>query len=72
MENILNKSKKISETYIRTIDNINISKKGLRLGTFIWKTLLKKNYAIVEFKNLQRGGGAEVKIEWNNKDLKKI
>ena len=66
------KSEKLGEPYIRTLDNINISKKGLGLGTFIGKTLLEKNYAIVEFKNLQGGGGAEVKIEWNNKDLKKI
>ncbi len=66
------KSEKLGEPYIRTLDNINISKKGLGLGTFIGKTLLEKNYAIVEFKNLQGVGGAEVKIEWNNKDLKKI
>ena len=66
------KSEKLGEPYIRTFDSVNNSKQGLGLGTFIGKTLLEKNYAIVKFKNLKESGGAEVKIEWKNSDLKKI
>ncbi len=66
------KSEKLGEPYIRTFDTVNNSKQGLGLGTFIGKTLLEKNYAIVKFKNLKESGGAEVKIEWKNSDLKKI
>ena len=66
------KSEKLGEPYIRTFDSVNNSKQGLGLGTFIGKTLLEKNYAIVKFKNLKELGGAEVKIEWKNSDLKKI
>ena len=66
------KSEKLGEPYIRTFDTVNNSKQGLGLGTFIGKTLLEKNYAIVKFKNLKELGGAEVKIEWKNSDLKKI
>ena len=63
---------KLGEPYIRTTDQNNISKYGLGLGTFIGKTLLEKNYAIIEFNNLKDITGAEVSILWNNKDLKKI
>tara|TARA_B100000287_G_scaffold389888_1_gene400307 strand:+ start:435 stop:1721 length:1287 start_codon:yes stop_codon:yes gene_type:complete len=66
------KSEKLGEPYIRTFDTVNNSKQGLGLGTFIGKTLLEKNYAIVKFKNVKELGGAEVKIEWKNSDLKKI
>ena len=51
---------------------MNSSKQGLGLGTFIGKTLLEKNYATVKFKNSKVTGGAEVIIEWKNKDLKRI
>ena len=63
---------KLGEPYIRTLDTANSSKQGLGLGTFIGKTLLEKNFALVKFKNSQVLGGAEVVIEWKNKDLKKI
>ena len=65
-------SEKLGEPYIRTFDSIDSSKQGLGLGTFIGKTLLEKNYAIVKFANSNIGDGAEVIIEWENKDLKKI
>ena len=68
---LLNKDK-LGEPYIRTLDNINISSKGLGLGTFIGKTLLEKNFASVKFKNSETTGGAEVLIEWRDKDLRKI
>ena len=63
---------KLGEPYIRTLDQKNISKYGLGLGTFIGKTLLEKNYANITFKNSSETGGAEVKIVWKNKDLKLI
>ena len=68
---LLNKDK-LGEPYIRTLDNVNISSKGLGLGTFIGKTLLEKNFASVKFKNSETTGGAEVLIEWQDKDLRKI
>ena len=68
---LLNKDK-LGEPYIRTLDNVNISSKGLGLGTFIGKTLLEKNFASVKFKNSETTGGAEVLIEWVDKDLRKI
>jgi len=63
---------RLGEPYIRTVDQKNISKYGLGLGTFIGKTLLEKNYANIIFLNSDESGGAEVKIKWKNKDLKTI
>ena len=68
---LINKDK-LGEPYIRTLDNSDISSKGLGLGTFIGKTLLEKNFASVKFKNSETTGGAEVLIEWRDKDLRKI
>ena len=62
---------RLGEPYIRTKDHKNISKYGLGLGTFIGKTLLERNFAKISFHNSSIGG-AEVKIKWTNKDLKKI
>jgi two-component system sensor histidine kinase RegB len=63
---------RLGEPYIRTTKEDNISKYGLGLGTFIGKTLLEKNYATINFNNLSENGGAEVSIEWKNKDLNLI
>ena len=63
---------KLGEPYIRTYNQENISKYGLGLGTFIGKTLLEKNLAIINFDNSKENKGAEVIIKWDNKDLKKI
>ena len=63
---------RLGEPYIRTADQGNISKYGLGLGTFIGKTLLEKNFAMINFNNSLETGGAEVIIEWENKDLKSI
>ena len=62
---------RLGEPYIRTKDHKHISKYGLGLGTFIGKTLLEKNFAKIFFKNSEING-AQVIIQWNNKDLKKI
>ena len=63
---------KLGEPYIRTSSNKDRSKTGLGLGTFIGKTLLEKNNAKVEFKNVKKNKGALVKIVWLNENLKKI
>ena len=63
---------RLGEPYIRTVDQANISKYGLGLGTFIGKTLLEKNFANINFKNSKVTGGAEVIIKWKNNDLKKV
>jgi len=63
---------RLGEPYIRTADQIDISKYGLGLGTFIGKTLLEKNFANINFSNSNVTGGAEVIIKWENKDLKTI
>ena len=63
---------RLGEPYIRTANQGNISKYGLGLGTFIGKTLLEKNFANIKFSNSEHAGGAEVSIEWKNKDLKLI
>ncbi len=62
---------RLGEPYIRTVDQKNIKKFGLGLGTFIGKTLLEKNFANIKFNN-SVDGGAEVSIEWANEDLEKI
>ena len=61
---------KLGEPYIRSANEMYISKHGLGLGTFIGKTLLEKNFAIVNFKNSSLNVGAEVNIKWKNNDLK--
>ena len=63
---------KLGEPYIRASSNKDESKTGLGLGTFIGKTLLEKNNAKVEFKNVKKNKGALVKIVWLNENLKKI
>ncbi len=63
---------KLGEPYIRTVDQKNISKYGLGLGTFIGKTLLEKNLATISFDNSSETGGAKVSITWKNSDLKLI
>ena len=71
-KDLINKQK-LGEPYIRSASEMYISKHGLGLGTFIGKTLLEKNFAIINFKNSSLNGGAEVNIKWKNQDLiKKI
>ncbi len=62
---------KLGEPYIRTTNPEYISQHGLGLGTFIGKTLLEKNFAVIDFKNSKKNGGAVVIIKWKNVDLKK-
>ncbi len=60
---------KIGEPYLKTSDIVEKSKIGLGLGLFIGKTLLEKNFALVNCRNSKTRSGAEVIIRWNNKDL---
>ena len=60
---------KIGEPYIKSLQSKNKSKAGLGLGIFIGKTLLEKNKAKLLIRNSETRGGAEIKIEWLNKDL---
>lgn len=63
---------KIGEPYIKSLRTKDNKKAGLGLGIFIGKTLLEKNYAKILFRNSETRGGAEIKIEWKNKNLTKI
>ena len=60
---------KIGEPYLRSNNTIDKSKTGLGLGLFIGKTLLEKNFALINCKNSKTRNGAEVVIKWNNRDL---
>ena len=60
---------KIGEPYLKSLKENHKNKIGLGLGLFIGKTLLEKNFAILNCRNSQTRGGAEVNIKWNNKDL---
>ena len=63
---------KIGEPYLKTPNRTNKTKAGLGLGIFIGKTLLEKNFAIINCRNSKTRSGAEVVIKWKNKDLFKI
>ncbi len=63
---------KIGQPYIKSLRSNDKEKSGLGLGIFIGKTLLEKNYAKILFRNSETRGGAEIKIEWMNKNLSKI
>ena len=60
---------KIGEPYLRSGKSYEKEKIGLGLGLFIGKTLLEKNFAIVNCWNSKTRSGAEVVIKWSNKDL---
>jgi len=60
---------KIGEPYLKSFKTSKKSKSGLGLGIFIGKTLLEKNFAIINCRNSKTRTGAEVNIKWKNKDL---
>ncbi len=60
---------KIGDPYIKSLQSKNKPRAGLGLGIFIGKTLLEKNRAKLLIRNSETRGGAEIKIEWANKDL---
>ena len=63
---------KIGEPYLKTFRKKNNEQSGLGLGIFIGKTLLEKNFAIINCSNSKTRNGAEVNIKWKNKDLLKL
>ena len=65
-EDILNV---LGEPYIRSKNKTISSKSGLRLGTFIGKTLLERMKANVKFDTCPETNGAMVVIKWQTKDL---
>ena len=60
---------KIGEPYLKSNYSKYKSKEGLGLGLFIGKTLLEKNFALVNCRNSKTRRGAEVNIRWKNKEL---
>ena len=60
---------KIGEPYLKSFKISKKNKTGLGLGIFIGKTLLEKNFAILDCRNSETRSGAEVNIKWKNKDL---
>ncbi len=60
---------KIGEPYLKSNNPIEKSKVGLGLGLFIGKTLLEKNFALINCRNSLTRGGAEIIIKWKNSDL---
>ncbi len=63
---------KIGEPYLRSLTDKEKAKTGLGLGIFIGKTLLEKNFGILNCQNSKTRTGAEVNIKWRNVDLDKI
>ena len=63
---------KIGEPYLKTFRKKNNEQSGLGLGIFIGKTLLEKNFAIINCSNSKTRNGAAVNIKWKNKDLLKL
>ena len=63
---------KIGEPYLKSKDHQEKKKSGLGLGLFIGKTLLEKNFAIIECRNSKTRNGAEVIVKWKNKELYSI
>ena len=60
---------KIGEPYLRSNNPVEKSKTGLGLGLFIGKTLLEKNFALINCSNSKSRSGAKIIIKWKNKDL---
>ena len=60
---------KIGEPYLRSSQPLEKSKTGLGLGLFIGKTLLEKNFASINCRNSKTRSGAEIVINWKNREL---
>ena len=68
LENSFNQIKNLKSS-IKKLSLSKDNKLFLGLGVFIGKTLLEKNFAIVNCRNSKTRTGAEVVIKWKNKDL---
>ncbi len=61
--------KAIGEPYIKSRSKLSRDNAGLGLGTFLGKTLLERQSAIISFENKSFLKGAKVKIKWRINDL---
>tara|TARA_Y100000992_G_scaffold294735_1_gene254829 strand:- start:962 stop:2251 length:1290 start_codon:yes stop_codon:yes gene_type:complete len=61
--------KALGEPYIKSRSNVSKNNAGLGLGTFLGKTLLERQSAIISFENNSSLKGAKVKIKWRINDL---
>ncbi len=59
----------LGEPYIKSKSKSSKKNAGLGLGTFLGKTLLERQLAIITFDNDSAIGGAKVKIKWSINDL---
>ena len=61
--------KALGEPYIKSKSKFYKNNAGLGLGTFLGKTLLERQSAIISFENNSSLSGAKVKIKWRINDL---
>ena len=61
--------KALGEPYIKSRSKIYKNNAGLGLGTFLGKTLLERQSAVISFENNSSLNGAKVKIKWRVNDL---
>ena len=59
----------LGEPYIKSRSKLSKSNAGLGLGTFLGKTLLERQSAVISFENGSSLTGAKVKIKWSINDL---
>ena len=61
--------KALGEPYIKSKSKLSKGNAGLGLGTFLGKTLLERQSAVISFENDSALNGARVKIKWRINDL---
>ena len=61
--------KALGEPYIKSRSKLSKNNTGLGLGTFLGKTLLERQSAVISFENRSALNGAIVKIKWRINDL---
>ncbi len=61
--------KALGEPYIKSRSKLYKNNAGLGLGTFLGKTLLERQSAVIYFENGSVFNGAKVKIKWRINDL---
>ena len=61
--------KALGEPYIKSRSKFSKDNAGLGLGTFLGKTLLERQSAVISFENGGTLKGARVKIKWGINDL---
>ena len=61
--------KALGEPYIKSKSKLSKENAGLGLGTFLGKTLLERQSAVISFENGSALKGAKVQIKWSINDL---